>query len=387
MKVAIYCDSSINGGHEEMLKRLLVASLSAPGVRKLVVMVPAANVALFHYARDLEVSDSRVRAIGLTYTAELIRRDVVGLWQATREAARTLTMLRPSKLIVSQGTIASGVAGVLAGRFAGVETLSYLPLVDDGPTSRAPVDKLKWLGKLALYRMPDQFVTLSEELRQKLLALVPHRQTMVIENYVDDRFTRSDLSKSAARAKLGLPADGTTVIAQIGRIDFAQKRQDFLMEAIERHANKFRHTTVLIVGEGPDAPRLNALVAASPVLSGCVRIVGATKDVLPYIIASDALALPSAFEGVPLVMIEAVLAERPIVASRVSGLDAYLPNELLFPAGDHDAMVQRLLAAGAVPMARLADMFQSRFSRKAFEERVHNLVAPICAEAHCARRR
>ena len=89
------------------------------------------------------------------------------------------------------------------------------------------------------------------------------------------------------------------------------------------------------------------MVEASPVLSECVRILGRKNDVLPYIVASDTLVLPSAFEGVPLVMIEAILAERPIVVSRVSGLDAYLPNALLFPPGDSDALgvaISRLIA-------------------------------------------
>ncbi|SAL82926.1 hypothetical protein AWB67_06264 [Caballeronia terrestris] len=54
------------------------------------------------------------------------------------------------------------------------------------------------------------------------------------------------------------------------------------------------------------------IVSASAVLSACVQILGAQEDVLPFVVASDTLVLPSAFEGVPLVMIEAVLAQRPL---------------------------------------------------------------------------
>jgi glycosyltransferase involved in cell wall biosynthesis len=116
------------------------------------------------------------------------------------------------------------------------------------------------------------------------------------------------------------------------------------------------------------------MIDASPALSACVRMVGPQKDVLPWIVASDALVLPSAYEGVPLVMIEAVLAQRPIVVSRVSGLDSYLPDALLFPAHDHDAFVERIFAARDLPLAALARAFRHRFSREAFDEQAQNVL-------------
>jgi glycosyltransferase involved in cell wall biosynthesis len=97
--------------------------------------------------------------------------------------------------------------------------------------------------------------------------------------------------------------------------------------------------------------------------------------VLPYIVASDTLVLPSAFEGVPLVMIEAVLAERPIVVSRVSGLDSYLPDALLFPVDDADAFVDRIFAAPNISMRVLASEFRRRFSREVFDAQAQKVIA------------
>jgi glycosyltransferase involved in cell wall biosynthesis len=149
-----------------------------------------------------------------------------------------------------------------------------------------------------------------------------------------------------------------------------------LLACIERHAQVFRDTIVLIVGEGSDAARLQRIVQESGTLSSIVRIVGAQADVLPFIIASDVVVLPSAYEGVPLVMIEAVLAGRPIVASDVSGLDSYLPAPLLFRMDDEDAFVEKVFASRTFPLAPLTETFKRRFSREAFDAQVRSALLP-----------
>ncbi|SAL02675.1 glycosyltransferase [Caballeronia ptereochthonis] len=379
MKVGIYCDSGINGGHEEMLKRFMLALVASAHIETLHILVPNANEALFRHVSDLSAAHAKVKVIGLSYTAESIRGNVFALLRMIRSTAATLRTLRLDKLVIAQGTIASALAGLFAARYARTVAVSYLPLVDDPPAGGGRSEKIKWLVKRVLYRVPNEYVTLNEHLRGKLRKLAPDARAMILENYVDDRFSRSTLTKQAARAALGLPDDGTTIIAHIGRLNFQQKRQDFLMEAIERHADAFKRTLVLIVGEGPDDGCLQASIEASPALSACVRMVGPQKDVLPYIVASDALVLPSAYEGVPLVMIEAVLAERPIVVSRVSGLDSYLPDALLFPAHDRDALVERIFAARDLPLAALTGEFRRRFSREAFDAQAQNVLLPAGA--------
>ncbi|MFM0053890.1 glycosyltransferase [Caballeronia grimmiae] len=375
MRLGIYCDSGINGGHEEMLKRLILALASSEHVDTLYILVPESNALLHRYVTDLAHDNEKIRAVALAFTSETLRENRLTLVRAIRRTTATLRLLKLTKLIVAQGTIVSGLAGLIAGRYARLPTVSYLPLVDDPPVGAGATGKVKWLIKRVLYRAPNEFITLNDHLRLKLSMLAPRARAMVLENYVDDRFSRSRLRKREARAALGLPEDGTTIISHIGRINFCQKRQDFLMGAIERHPEAFKHALVLVVGEGSDASHLAARVQASPILSSCVRLVGPQSDVLPYIVASDTLVLPSAFEGVPLVMIESVLAERPIIVSRVSGLDLYLPDALLFPVDDVDAFVDRIFSAPDVPMKVLASEFRRRFSREVFNAQAQKVIA------------
>ncbi|SAL81207.1 glycosyl transferase family 1 [Caballeronia terrestris] len=374
VKLGIYCDSGINGGHEEMLKRLMLALVDSANIETVHVLVPIANEPLHRFVGELVRDHPKARFVSLPYTAESLRDNFFELHRMIRSMAATLRTLGLDKLLISQGTIASGLAGLFAARYAKVTSVSYLPLVDDGPKSRSGSDKIKWIIKRLLYRMPDEYVTLNGHLRDKLGALAPHARTITLENYVDDRFRQSTLTRSAARAALGLPDDGTYIVAHIGRLNLHQKRQDFLMRAIERHDKAFTNTLVLIIGEGEDAARLRGIVDSSSALSAHVRLLGPQKDVLPFIVASDTLVLPSAYEGVPLVMIEAVLAHRPIVVSRVSGLDSYLPDALLFPADDQDAFVKRIFAARDVPIDALCQDFQQRFSREAFNAQAQSMV-------------
>ncbi|WP_277182956.1 glycosyltransferase [Caballeronia sp. BR00000012568055] len=374
VKLGIYCDSGINGGHEEMLKRFMRALVSNGSLETLHVFVPTANVELHAHVSELARTYPKLKVVSLTYTAESLRGNMLAIMRAARRTADILRELQISKLLLAQGTIVSGLAGLFAARFARVPAVSYLPLVDDAPARAGAGERVKWMVKRALYRMPHEFVTLNDYLRGKLERLAPRARTMTLENYVDDRFSRSDLSKKAARAALGLPDDGTRIVTHIGRIMLQQKRQDFVLEAIQRNPAAFENTLVLIVGDGPDAPRLRACIESSPVLAPRVKMIGPKADVLPYIVASDALVLPSRYEGVPLVMIESVLAERPIVVSRVSGLDAYLPDALLFPADDHDAFVERLRNAQDFPIGPLTASFRRRFSRDVFDAQAQRVL-------------
>jgi hypothetical protein len=173
MKVGIYCDSGINGGHEEMLKRLMLALADSAKVDTLHVMVPVTNEPLHRFVSELARRAPKTRVVGLSYTAESLSGDLLAFRRMVRSTAVTLRRLDLDKLLISQGTIASGLAGLFAARRAKVPTVSYLPLVHNAPKSASPSDRIKWLIKRVLYRMPDEFVTLNDHLCNELRALAP----------------------------------------------------------------------------------------------------------------------------------------------------------------------------------------------------------------------
>ena len=77
--------------------------------------------------------------------------------------------------------------------------------------------------------------------------------------------------------------------------------------------------SVTIVGEGPARDRLERQAAA--VSRGRVAFAGWRPDVVQLLARSDCVCLPSRWESCPYAALEAMAAERAIVASAVDGLD------------------------------------------------------------------
>lgn len=114
-----------------------------------------------------------------------------------------------------------------------------------------------------------------------------------------------------------------------------------------------------LVGEGPERAALEA-EAARRGLGGAVTFLGAQgqAEIARELAACGALVLPSLAEGVPVVLMEAMAAARPVIATRIAGV-AELVEEgvsgLLVPPGEEEALAQAMLAVTADP-ARAAAM-------------------------------
>jgi glycosyltransferase involved in cell wall biosynthesis len=100
----------------------------------------------------------------------------------------------------------------------------------------------------------------------------------------------------------------------------------------------------VLVGDGGERARLERL-AADLGVGGRVRLVGWVDDPITYLRTFEILVLPSRFEGFPLAVVEAMLAEVPVVASDVGGVrEAVLHREtgMLVPPEDPAALASAL---------------------------------------------
>jgi glycosyltransferase involved in cell wall biosynthesis len=139
--------------------------------------------------------------------------------------------------------------------------------------------------------------------------------------------------------------DATKQLALIGRIEFQQKRHDFFLHHLAAHQEKLPPLHVHIIGDGPDREKLEQLVNALH-LRDVVSFAGWVDDTAAWYQKLDALLLPSRFEGVPVVMLEAMRWGVPVLASDLDGMAELLPKDWLFPVDDGRAMIhclQRML--------------------------------------------
>jgi teichuronic acid biosynthesis glycosyltransferase TuaC len=147
--------------------------------------------------------------------------------------------------------------------------------------------------------------------------------------------------RTAARQKLSLdPA--AEIVVYVGRLDVDKG----LIELIESIATlRARRPTLhcYIVGNGPDGPQLLEAITRLNA-SDAITLVPPTSDVALWMAASDLVALPSYREGCPNVIIEALAAGRPIVATNVGGIPELMDDTCgrMVPPKDVSALTQAL---------------------------------------------
>jgi glycosyltransferase involved in cell wall biosynthesis len=126
-------------------------------------------------------------------------------------------------------------------------------------------------------------------------------------------------------------ATGGPIVGSLGRLD-RQKGYDVLVRALPTLPG----VTAVLVGDGPERGALERLAHELGV-SDRLRITGWRDDGRAQLASFDVFVLPSLYEGLPLAVLEAMLAGLPVVASDVGSVrDALRDGEtgLLVPPGD-----------------------------------------------------
>ena len=143
-----------------------------------------------------------------------------------------------------------------------------------------------------------------------------------------------------------------------------------------------------LVGDGPARQQLGARIGASPTLAARTRI-APWSDPASVLRGADLLLLPSRYEGVPLVMLEAMAIGVPVVVSDLPGTRPFLTDECLFPVGRLDrafAIIEWLRDPAA--RARVAGVNRTAFAAKAsgaaFSAAVEALAARVSRWANGA---
>lgn len=176
------------------------------------------------------------------------------------------------------------------------------------------------VSRFILYRLASKVVVVSHEMESMLESRfrIPKRKIKRIPNGIDTSlYAFDEAERKQVRNSLGYK--GTDfVIGFSGRLD-AVKNLDLLSEIFRRcnpHCSPFR---LLIVGDGPERSRLEAL-AKSTGIEKYVTFVGARTEVLPYLRAMDAFLLTSVREQMPLTVLEAMAVGLPVISTRVGEL-------------------------------------------------------------------
>jgi glycosyltransferase involved in cell wall biosynthesis len=134
------------------------------------------------------------------------------------------------------------------------------------------------------------------------------------------------------------------------------KRLDLFLAAIAKARASVPDLRGLIVGDGPEEPRLRSLASGLGLLPDGVIFAGKRDDVPAVLKASDMAVISSDHEGFPNVALEAMAARLPVVTTRVGDAPAIVEEGktgFVVPVGDVDALAGRIVElAGAAAMRR-----------------------------------
>ena len=151
-------------------------------------------------------------------------------------------------------------------------------------------------------------------------------------------------------------ADGRLRVGYVGRFDLQHKGLDWLLAAIHQHPAWRQRLHWRFQGQGPGELALLEMASA---LGPQHAVVSPHAPLDEALAAVDVLVLPSRYEGLPLVALEATQRGWPVVASRDAGLNALLPASSLFDFGDAAGLAHALDGL-RTPAARLLAVSHSR---------------------------
>ena len=230
--------------------------------------------------------------------------------------------------------------------------------------------RVRLYNELDRFTLPraDRVITCCRDFERHLRARgVSAERLNVLRNASDPSLPPSQATLTQLRAELGIAATDVILLA-VGRLS-SEKGHAELIQAFEqlKRVGEGRNLRLLIVGDGIEAGRLKE--QAQP-LGTSVIFAGHRPDAWPYFGLADIFVLPSRSEGSPLVLLEAMHAGLPIVATCVGGVEESVQNEvsgLLVPPRDPDALataLARLLrdAALAVRLSEQAAEAVQRFT-------------------------
>lgn len=219
-----------------------------------------------------------------------------------------------------------------------------------------------------LYRHADRVISPSNLIRGELVRDYGISKDLIsiLRNPVDEEALRNSASHPKRH-----PGKGARFVA-VGRL-FRQKGYDLLIQTMKEHGAK-GHVTIF--GEGVERPMLEQMIAKSG-LEDKIHLAGFNADCAPWVAGADALLLPSRWEGLPNVALEALALGTPVIAAPQAGgigeiaAEAEAGNVMLAEHGQEFSAAMNGVASNSTKKLRpslLPEIFTKAEAIAAFSE-------------------
>lgn len=224
--------------------------------------------------------------------------------------------------------------GGLAAKKAGVKKIIFHSHASEVDGKYRNIKRfLHKVSRKRLKKIGTKFVACSDLARQWMYPNINKDKVIIIKNGIDlVKYRFNEKSRLEVRKKLGL--NNKFVIGHVGRFSY-QKNHEFLIKVFKKVVNKKGNAYLLLVGEGPDKKKIENLVNKEG-LTAHVKFYGISNHVENLLQGMDVFLLPSHFEGLPIVGVEAQAAGLPVIFSDKITKEAKLLDTSYFLSINND---------------------------------------------------
>lgn len=230
------------------------------------------------------------------------------------------------KIILVQGDIESGSILLNTAFIEKIEVISYLPYAHSACLMKRPLAFPREFLSSILYKRNNNYITISDSAKKDILK---YNNKANIEIYKNKIRNLTDIINKRKAFVLNY-SNRLFKIFIIGRVSFHQKGHDTLINALAQlERSVLKKIELNVIGDGDDLHKLRHLITK---LLPQINVVFHGWMSEPWVEAykADLLVIPSRFEGVPLVMLEALELNIDVVATARDGMLDYLPKSNLF---------------------------------------------------------
>jgi len=248
-----------------------------------------------------------------------------GSWSLLRVLGRLRRLLAiQSPDVIQTFLFHANLVGRIAARRAGVRrVVCGIRVAERHSLWHLRLDRLT-------HRWVDRYVCVSQAVARFSVdqAGLPEHKLVVIPNGIDlDRYQARPPGRPES---MGIPP-GRRLVSYVGRLE-PQKGVRWLLEAARQWLPRLPDCDLAVVGKGPERPALEAICRRQG-LTDRVHFLGWRPDVPQILTASALLVLPSLWEGMPNVVLQAMATGLPVVATDVEGV-----RELLGPEAERQVV-------------------------------------------------
>ena len=190
----------------------------------------------------------------------------------------------------------------------------------------------------------DKIVAVSDAVKKFLIQCrnITPEKILTIRYGIDiDKYNKSDGVQKRKEIEIDQHTFLVGVVARLSE----QKGHTYLIDAVSEIIREFPKTKFLFIGDGPLRSQLEDKVSSLQ-LKSVINFLGSRSDVPELLNAIDLFVLPSLYEGLPNVVLEAMACHKAIVASAVDGTpEAIIHNEsgLLVPPKNPNALAKSIM--------------------------------------------